>query len=76
MVFFLLAEKTRKEMTSKGSTGIDVVLSTLEVKPFNLCRYGYIANFHFFFGLHIIKYVVILASLQNFRRTVMIWYGL
>uniref|UniRef100_A0A8B9ZRS0 Cytosolic carboxypeptidase 1 n=1 Tax=Anas zonorhyncha TaxID=75864 RepID=A0A8B9ZRS0_9AVES len=28
--FFLLAEKTRKEMTSKGSTGIEVILSTLE----------------------------------------------
>uniref|UniRef100_A0A663F5L0 ATP/GTP binding carboxypeptidase 1 n=1 Tax=Aquila chrysaetos chrysaetos TaxID=223781 RepID=A0A663F5L0_AQUCH len=40
-------EKTRKEMTSKGSTGIEVILSTLEVKPFNLCGYGYIASFHF-----------------------------
>lgn len=37
VVFFSLAEKTRKEMTSKGSTGIEVILSTLEVKPFNLC---------------------------------------
>lgn len=59
-------------MTSKGSTGIDVILSTLEVKPFNLCGYGYIADFPFILGLHIIKYVVILASLQNFRSTVMI----
>ncbi|NXH17885.1 CBPC1 carboxypeptidase, partial [Bucco capensis] len=45
-------EKTRKEMTSKGSTGIEVILSTLEVKPFNLCGYGQIAHFHFITGLH------------------------
>uniref|UniRef100_A0A8B9Q4P3 Cytosolic carboxypeptidase 1 n=1 Tax=Apteryx owenii TaxID=8824 RepID=A0A8B9Q4P3_APTOW len=37
-------EKTRKEMTSKGSTGIEVILSTLEVKHFNLCGYVYIAS--------------------------------
>uniref|UniRef100_A0A8D2PNN9 ATP/GTP binding protein 1 n=1 Tax=Zosterops lateralis melanops TaxID=1220523 RepID=A0A8D2PNN9_ZOSLA len=36
-------EKTRKEITSKGSTGIEVILSTLEVKFFNSCGYGFIA---------------------------------
>ncbi|KAJ7411580.1 cytosolic carboxypeptidase 1 isoform X1 [Pitangus sulphuratus] len=30
LVFFSLTEKTRKEMTSKGSTGIEVILATLE----------------------------------------------
>ncbi|NXY06704.1 CBPC1 carboxypeptidase, partial [Pteruthius melanotis] len=40
-------EKTRKEMTSKGSTGIEVILSTLEVKYFNFCSYGLIAVLHF-----------------------------
>ncbi|NXH90354.1 CBPC1 carboxypeptidase, partial [Edolisoma coerulescens] len=40
-------EKTRKEMTSKGSTGIEVILSTLEVKSFNFCSYGLIAVLHF-----------------------------
>ncbi|NXF66184.1 CBPC1 carboxypeptidase, partial [Ciccaba nigrolineata] len=55
-------EKTKKEMTSKGSTGIEVILSTLEVKPFNLCGYGYIASFHFITRLPVINYVVILAS--------------
>lgn len=76
MVFFSLAEKTRKEMTSKGSTGIEVILSTLEVKPFNPFGYGYIARFHFIIGLCIIKYGVILASLENLCRTVMNRYCL
>lgn len=60
-------------MTSKGSTGIEVILSTLEVKPFNLSGYGYIASFHFIIG--IIK-DVILVSLQTLSRTVMVRYGL
>lgn len=29
--FFLLSEKIKKEITAKGSTGIEVILSTLEV---------------------------------------------
>lgn len=61
-------------MTSKGSTGMEVILSTLEVNPFNLCSYGCIGSFHFTTGLHIIKYVVILGSLQS--GTVMIRYSL
>ncbi|NXM75212.1 CBPC1 carboxypeptidase, partial [Serilophus lunatus] len=41
-------EKTRKEMTSKGSTGIDVILSTLEVKSFkNQCGYRCISSLVF-----------------------------
>ncbi|NWU96513.1 CBPC1 carboxypeptidase, partial [Upupa epops] len=44
-------EKMRKEMTSKGSTGIEVMLSTLEVKPFDFCGYRYITSFHFFLFL-------------------------
>ncbi|NWX32104.1 CBPC1 carboxypeptidase, partial [Notiomystis cincta] len=40
-------EKTRKEITSKGSTGIEVILSTLEVKSFHFCGYGFIAVSHF-----------------------------
>ncbi|NXX99127.1 CBPC1 carboxypeptidase, partial [Centropus bengalensis] len=67
-------EKTRKEMTSKGSTAIEVILSTLEVKPFDLCGYGYINSFHFILGF--ITYVIIRAGLQNLHRTVMIRYVL
>ncbi|NXU43376.1 CBPC1 carboxypeptidase, partial [Drymodes brunneopygia] len=40
-------EKSKKEMTSKGSTGIEVILSTLEVTSFNFCSYRFIAVFHF-----------------------------
>lgn len=50
-------------MTSKGSTGIEVILSTLEVKPFNLCGYGYIASFHFIIGICIIKNVTLVSRL-------------
>lgn len=34
-------------MTSKGSTGIEVILSTLEVKSLNFFSYGLIAILHF-----------------------------
>lgn len=50
--FFLLAEKTRKEMTSKGSTGIEVILSTLEVKHFNLSACVYAASFPIIWALN------------------------
>lgn len=34
-VAFYFSEKTRREMTVKGSTAVDVLLSTLEVKHYN-----------------------------------------
>jgi hypothetical protein len=30
-IVFYVSEKTRREMTAKGSTGMEVLLSTLEV---------------------------------------------
>ena len=31
LFFFYFSEKTRREMTAKGSTGVEVLLATLEV---------------------------------------------
>uniref|UniRef100_A0A803Y9D6 Uncharacterized protein n=1 Tax=Meleagris gallopavo TaxID=9103 RepID=A0A803Y9D6_MELGA len=52
-------EKTKKEMTSKGSSAVEVILSTLEVKPFNLFAYLDVSGYHILIGFGIIKYVVL-----------------
>ncbi|NXE59000.1 CBPC1 carboxypeptidase, partial [Calcarius ornatus] len=57
-------EKTRKEMTSKGSTGIEIILSTLEVKCFNFFGYGFIVVLHFI----IMKYIYIFYYICGGRR--------
>ncbi|NXE28444.1 CBPC1 carboxypeptidase, partial [Ardeotis kori] len=55
-------EKTRKDMTSKGSTGIEVILSTLEVKPFNLYVLWVHSKFSLYHWALIIKHFSFLGG--------------
>lgn len=50
-------------MTSKGSSAIEVILSTLEVKPLNLFVYLDVSGFRIVIRFDIIKNVVILLYL-------------